>query len=193
MVPSCLLISGFAPGASATKQLVAFSDCRWDLFCSWALAPAVPLAESRAAALAGEGGQPLLQGQSRQGPTGGSCAAWAQGCFERAGRDTGYQLSEIAVRESQENPTVPASLWSTMGQRCPSPTPRRAASLQCPLSHERGCCTTEPLLAVTSCCVSCFPVFLWLSSSIPSGSNLGLIPHLLFEAVSIPATARAGS
>lgn len=54
------------------------------------------------------GGQLGLQCQSRQGPLQGSCAAQAQGHFQRAGRDTGYQLSEILVTGSQENPTVPA-------------------------------------------------------------------------------------
>lgn len=123
------LPSGFwiAPGASATKQPLAFCDCRWDLLCSGALAPAAPLAD-RGAALADE--LMGLQCQSRQGPSEGSCAAQAQGCFQRAGRDTGYQLSEILVRESQGNPTVPAALWSVMEQRCPCSLPRSNISSQ---------------------------------------------------------------
>lgn len=91
-VPSCHLIFGFAPGASTAKQLMAFSGCRWDLFCSWALALTAPLAESKVAALASEWGQPLLQ---RAGSLEGFCAGWAQGCFDRAHMDTSCWLSEI--------------------------------------------------------------------------------------------------
>lgn len=91
-VPSCHLIFGFAPGASAAKQLMAFSGCRWDLFCSWALALTAPLAESKVAALASEWGQPLLQ---QAGSLEGSCAGRAQGCFDRARMDTSCWLSEI--------------------------------------------------------------------------------------------------
>lgn len=63
----------------------------------------------------------------------GSCAVQVQGHFQRAGRDTGYQLCEILVRENQENPTVPAVLWSMMEQRCPSSLPWSSIS-----SHVRG-------------------------------------------------------
>lgn len=114
MVPGCHLVFGFAPGASATKQPLAFCDCRWDLFCSGILALAASLAD-RGAALADKGGQPKgLQCQSRQGPLEGSCAAQAQGHFQTAGSGPGYQLSEILVRECQENSTVPAALWRVM-------------------------------------------------------------------------------
>jgi len=57
--------------------------------------------------------------------------------------------------------------------------------------HVRG--TTESVLGVTSCCGSCLSVFVWLSSSIPSGSNMGLIPHIVLKVVLIPTAARAGS
>lgn len=143
---------GFAPGDSATKQLMAFSDCRWDLFCSWALALSPFCKESRLAALAGEEGQLLLQWQGRQGPSEGSCAAQAQGCFERAGRDIGYRLSEIAVSESQENPAVLAGLRSTMGQWCPSPLPRRLRLWNVP-SHVTGAAGPQSLSRVAQAAV----------------------------------------
>lgn len=70
MVPGCHLVFGFAPGASATKQLLTFCECQWDLFCSGPLAPAAPLADSGAALEPWlmRGGQLELQCQSRQVP-----------------------------------------------------------------------------------------------------------------------------
>lgn len=49
VVPGCHLVFGFAPGASATKQLLTFCECQWDLFCLGPLAPAASLADSGAA------------------------------------------------------------------------------------------------------------------------------------------------
>lgn len=67
--PGCHLVFGFAPGASATKQPLAFCDSPWDLFCSGAWTPTAPLAGSGAALEPWliRGGQLGLQGQSRSG------------------------------------------------------------------------------------------------------------------------------
>lgn len=172
MVPGCHLVFGFAPGASATKQLLTFCECQWDLFCSGPLAPAAPLADSGAALEPWlmRGGQLELQCQSRQGSSEGSFAAQAQGYFQRAGRDTGYQLSEILVRESQENPTVPAALWSMIEQRCPSALPWSNIS-----SHMRVAAGPWIFFGVSEG-AGCFFVFLWHRLKHFSGWTVG-IPH----------------